>query len=103
MSKSSIHIIALPLEIVLHDRYPDPANLAGRTMYQGWPRKCDNLKFTTVKHPLNRRETVTVGNKWVVPYNPYLCEKYKVHINVEICGTIRAITNTSIRAPTVQR
>ncbi|OXV06420.1 hypothetical protein Egran_05812 [Elaphomyces granulatus] len=50
-------------------------------------RRRPNRFSATVKHPLNRRETVTVGNKWVVPYNP----KYKAHFNVEICGTIRAI------------
>jgi hypothetical protein len=40
---------------------------------------------------LNRRESITVGNEWVVPYNRFLCKKYKAHINVEVCGTIRAI------------
>jgi hypothetical protein len=34
-------------------------------------RRRPNRFSATVKHPLNRRETVTVGNKWVVPYNPY--------------------------------
>jgi hypothetical protein len=43
-----------------------------------------NAFSTTSKDPLNRRERITVGNEWVVPYNPYLS-------NVEVCGTIRAI------------
>lgn len=29
--------------------------------------------------------------RWVVPYNPYLCQKYDSHINVEICATVTSI------------
>jgi hypothetical protein len=32
-NRGSKDVIALPLEIALHDQYPDPANLAGRIMY----------------------------------------------------------------------
>ena len=27
----------------------------------------------------------------MVPYNPYLCQKYNAHINVEICVTIKSV------------
>ncbi|CAG8729159.1 18213_t:CDS:10, partial [Rhizophagus irregularis] len=27
----------------------------------------------------------TIDNRWIVPYNPYLYQKYNCHINVEIC------------------
>ncbi|GMF48365.1 unnamed protein product [Phytophthora fragariaefolia] len=27
-------------------------------------------------------------NQWVVPYNPYLSQKYNCHINVEVCTTL---------------
>ena len=35
--------------------------------------------------------TRLVDNRWVVPHNDFLCEKYDAHINVEICSTIRAV------------
>src|SRR4051794_23188871 len=52
-------------------------------------------KTTTNKYryPIYRRrdngKTVKKGkfnidNRWIVPYNPYLCQKYDCHINVEI-------------------
>ena len=30
-------------------------------------------------------------NRWVVPYNPRLLKKYKCHLNVEICTSIKAV------------
>ncbi|OWZ02210.1 Helitron helicase [Phytophthora megakarya] len=30
-------------------------------------------------------------NKWIVPYNPYLSQKYNCHINVEVCATNKAV------------
>lgn len=32
-----------------------------------------------------------VNNRWVVPYNAFLSEKFEAHINVEMCHTIMAI------------
>ncbi|KAL5569790.1 hypothetical protein UlMin_026365 [Ulmus minor] len=32
-----------------------------------------------------------LDNQWVVPYNPYLLEKFNCHINVEICSTVKAV------------
>ena len=39
--------------------------------------------------PLNSK--VTVDNKNVVAYSPYLLKKFKCHINVEYCASIVAI------------
>ncbi|POM69771.1 Helitron helicase-like protein [Phytophthora palmivora] len=30
-------------------------------------------------------------NQWVVPYNPFLSQKYDCHINVEVCATNKAV------------
>lgn len=37
------------------------------------------------------KKGVRLDNRWIVPYNPYLCAKYSAHINVEICSTITAV------------
>jgi hypothetical protein len=37
------------------------------------------------------RDEVTVDNRWVVPYNPWLLRQFKCHINLEICSSIKAI------------
>ena len=34
---------------------------------------------------------IEIDNGWVVPYNPYLMMKYRAHINVEVCGSVKAI------------
>lgn len=34
---------------------------------------------------------VTIDNRWVVPYSPYLLKKYGMHCNVECCATIHAL------------
>jgi hypothetical protein len=32
-----------------------------------------------------------LDNRWVVPYNPFLLHLFNCHINVEACGSIKAI------------
>ncbi|KAL6130538.1 hypothetical protein ACLB2K_068917 [Fragaria x ananassa] len=37
------------------------------------------------------RGNMTVDNRWVVPYNPWLLLRYNCHINVEVCGSIKSV------------
>src|SRR5205814_5651085 len=55
------------------------------TNKHGYPvyRRDDGRKITRGSHVLD--------NRWIVPYNPYLCQKYDCHINVEICSSIRSV------------
>ncbi|SAL96239.1 hypothetical protein, partial, partial [Absidia glauca] len=54
----------------------------------GYPqyRRRDNGRTHTYT-----RSNFTADNRHVVPYNPYLCQKYNCHINVEICTSSRAV------------
>jgi hypothetical protein len=36
-----------------------------------------------------------LDNKWVIPYNPYLLRIFNCHINVEACGSIKAVNTCS--------
>ena len=37
------------------------------------------------------RTGLTVDNRWVVPYNPFLSRKFNAHINVEYCNSVKSI------------
>ncbi|KAG3081284.1 hypothetical protein PI125_g20215 [Phytophthora idaei] len=64
----------------------------------GGPQRPSSFRYVSKKArnsrrngPKSRREAVVVHNRWVVPYNPYLCQKYNCHINVEICSTVQSV------------
>ena len=56
----------------------------------GYPlyRRRDNGQRVTKQI---KGRSVTLYNRHVVPYSPYLSRKYNAHINVEVCGSIRAV------------
>ncbi|GMF37851.1 unnamed protein product [Phytophthora fragariaefolia] len=61
------------------------ANLDGFPLYRRRRHEPGVLIFKDRRYD---NETV---NQWVVPYNPYLCQTYDCHINVEVCTMIGAI------------
>ncbi|PWZ26234.1 ATP-dependent DNA helicase PIF1 [Zea mays] len=68
------------------NHYPRPfsdATLQGKDSYPVYRRR-----------DYGRKEKVRgceLDNRWVVPYNPYLLRLFNCHINVEACGSIKAV------------
>jgi hypothetical protein len=68
---------------------------------KGFPKiLCEDTIFSENGYPTYRRRPnmhsttkldISIGNEWVVPYNPYLTYRYDAHINVEICSGIVAV------------
>ena len=60
----------------------------------GYPtyRRQNNGQTFTIRLPNSGPNIQTIiDNRRVVPYSPYLCHRYKAHINVEVCGSVRAV------------
>jgi PIF1-like helicase len=71
-------------------RYPREFRERTAVEDDGYPlyRRRDNGQRVTKQV---RGREVTLDNRYVVPYNPFLSRKYNAHVNVELCATIRAI------------
>ncbi|KAE8986581.1 hypothetical protein PR002_g22315 [Phytophthora rubi] len=71
--------------------YPKPSvevtqeNVNGFPVYRRRRRPPGVLKFKGREY-----DDATI-NQWVVPYNPYLSQKYNCHINVEVCTALTAV------------
>jgi hypothetical protein len=68
------------------NRYPRPfcdVTVQGKDSYPVYRRREDGRKEKVRGHELD--------NRWVVPYNPYLLRLFNCHINVEACGSIKAV------------
>ena len=63
------------------------SNDDGYPLYQRRQTTQGGFAFKKKKH----KDHVIIDNRWVVPYNPYLLEKYEAHINVEVCCSVLAI------------
>ncbi|XP_029145820.1 uncharacterized protein [Arachis hypogaea] len=60
-----------------------PETRRGDDSYPQYRRRFDT--------PIPINQNVTIDNRWVVPYNPWLLLKYDCHINIEICSSIKSI------------
>lgn len=38
-----------------------------------------------------KKGEIEVDSRWVVPYNPYLTQKYNAHINLDLCASVKSI------------
>jgi hypothetical protein len=68
------------------NQYPQPyseATLQGKDSYPIYRRRDDGRK--------EKVRGCELDNRWVVPYNPYLLRLFNYHINVEACGSIKAV------------
>ena len=83
--------------------------LITRTWSKGYPHPFQRERiFTENRYPLYRRRdtglsfslpvritgenvTVVIDNRRVVPYTPYFSHRYKAHINVEVCGSVKGV------------
>ncbi|CZT06983.1 uncharacterized protein RAG0_12554 [Rhynchosporium agropyri] len=71
-------------------RFPKAFQAETRVNEDGYPeyrRRDDGRTFTVTKHG----RSVVIDNRWVVPHNLYLLNKYRCHINVEVCGSVQAV------------
>ncbi len=72
-----------------------PKSFTDRTVIHedGYPeyRRWDSGQTFTVRKPGFPDQQVVRDNRWVVLYNPYLLQKYRSHINVEVCASVQAI------------
>ena len=72
-------------------------------MYYTFPRAFSSATQTSEDgYPLYRRRSpkdsgfttningITVDNRWLVPYNPFLSETFDAHINVEACYSVKS-------------
>ncbi|XP_010677941.1 uncharacterized protein LOC104893524 [Beta vulgaris subsp. vulgaris] len=62
------------------------ATMQGNDSYPLYRRRQDRPPI-----PLRQHSRINVDNRWVVPYNPFLLQKYDCHINVEICSSIKCV------------
>lgn len=74
-------------------RFPKPFTEVTVVNEDGYPeyRRRDDGRTFTVRKPGAPDQEVVRDNRWVVPYNPYLLQKYRAHVNVEVCATVQAV------------
>ncbi|ONM22734.1 hypothetical protein ZEAMMB73_Zm00001d006074 [Zea mays] len=66
-----------------YPRHFHEATMQGKDSYPNYRRRDDGRK--------EKVRGCELDNRWVVPYNPYLLRLFNCHINVEECGSIKAV------------
>ncbi|AQK87997.1 hypothetical protein ZEAMMB73_Zm00001d038834 [Zea mays] len=66
-----------------YPRHFREATMQGKDSYPNYRRRDDGCK--------EKVRGCELDNRWVVPYNPYLLRLFNCHINVEACGSIKAV------------
>ena len=67
--------------------YPKDFQETTQENYNGYPI----YRRRNIGHYVEVRGGIQLDNRWVVPYNFKLIEKYNAHINVELCNSVLAI------------
>ena len=77
--------------------YPKPFLQETQQNEDGYPsyrrRKPGQGGFETTIYISRTKQTVTIDNRWIVPYSPLLSKTFDAHINVEYCNSVKAIKN----------
>lgn len=74
-------------------RYPKPftdVTVVTDDTYPKYRRRHNGITWE-IRKPGSVNERVVLDNRWVVPYNPYLLQKYRCHINIEIASSVAAV------------
>lgn len=91
------------MEFMVHNPCADNAHAVCKVngiCQRGFPKSFNDAtiesnsgSITYRRRDLHRvqRNGIDIGSEWVVPYNPYLLQRFNCHLNVEICGHVEAI------------
>ena len=70
-------------------RYPKAYQEETQDSSDGYPLYCRREHA-----PFNSQVKVgnaMLDNRWVVPHNPWLCQTYNAHLNVEVVASVKAV------------
>jgi hypothetical protein len=82
------YIPVVPL--VYQKRFPKAFTAITIICKDGYPeyRYRDNGRMFTVYKPGFPGQEVVCNNRWIVLYNPYLFQKFRSYINIEVCISV---------------